>query len=1158
MASQVEALYKYMTDNKLYNGSVNDFQRELSNPKTANSVFNYLSKNKLYTGDYKSFASETNAYIETPATDDYSTLKSSVNKGLSFINTDIEKNPRTIKTPEETTYFAPSSPTTMINPFKTESPEKEIEFKKRDEIKEMLYDAEKKLDQYEYNQSGKANFIKNAGKGAADASFDIDTWTFGMSELSKSATARAINQQLEKGKKYEDLSKLDQSYLDAMATNTAVAAFTEGKLGRGYTAGKTAAESIPFMLSMYMNPASGLGKALQGLATEKLASIAVKGSAKILPKIVSGTARVGGDIISSAVLANTTQASSTMADYQSRMLGTPTHTYTDEGEIRFNQFVGGEKDASTAFLKAQGAATIENFSEMAGMYLDAIPGFKQGIAKLALGKGKNIKLISKIDDFIKVADKNNAVRTFNNFQDRVNWNGLFNEYAEELFGTAANATFVGDEKYSDLVDLDKQIDTFLSLSVTAGVMSGVQTGSFVYTGLNGAMMRNKAISRAKTQFEGHIWNSLRKDIDDAGVDNIGDELNKIFQRTDLNKDQKITALQYATGTAYAYGEDVAQEKNRYESLGFNNSERNITKRAAEIKIGQELNKKANESTRTKEDFLIQEVELSDGRTGFVKKGNLTINENNNIDFENSDKDIVVDIEGKLTPIAVNGSGLSVSKLLNSSSAKQEFANTLSAKDAQIDVMYDFPEGGNVYLIDPNTGQVMPDKGTILEFTDKGLKVKIAEPTGESEVEVPYVMANSMLTSDEKIKHQKETVYKKGEVIRGSGKVSIVIKEELDNGMYLIDTYDEDMNIIPQLSDQTFYGDEIRQALAIAPTEQAPTIQGTEQAPTIQGTEQAPTIQGMEENPDAQVPQQENEPDFDNMDEDSIVEFLSQEDNEVTTPFVEGRISTAISAAKKAEKLKIDTTTFSTAKQSAEIKKKTIELAEAERRKWSNIKAKLAEKKVVATAETLNKQKREETRKKTIASANEKFALIQDKWQNAPRFEGSEYEFTLANNQKISGRYILTEANAPTASHDPFNSYQKSEGFPLDEKGNSVNDRDYEHEPQARQQVEQHAANYNSKAVETPVFVSKDGVVISGNDRTMASQIAAVNGTDTKYVEHITKYADRFGFTEEQIKSLENPRVVFEVSEDLPYNANTFSMFNAEDKKTQHTTAKAVK
>ena len=84
MASQVEALYKYMTDNKLYNGSVNDFQRELSNPKTANSVFNYLSKNKLYTGDYKSFTSETNAYIETPATDDYSTLKSSVNKGLSF------------------------------------------------------------------------------------------------------------------------------------------------------------------------------------------------------------------------------------------------------------------------------------------------------------------------------------------------------------------------------------------------------------------------------------------------------------------------------------------------------------------------------------------------------------------------------------------------------------------------------------------------------------------------------------------------------------------------------------------------------------------------------------------------------------------------------------------------------------------------------------------------------------------------------------------------------------------------------------------------------------------------------------------------------------------------------------------------------------------
>ena len=67
---------------------------------------------------------------------------------------------------------------------------------------------------------------------------------------------------------------------------------------------------------------------------------------------------------------------------------------------------------------------------------------------------------------------------------------------------------------------------------------------------------------------------------------------------------------------------------------------------------------------------------------------------------------------------------------------------------------------------------------------------------------------------------------------------------------------------------------------------------------------------------------------------------------------------------------------------------------------------------------------------------------------------------------------------------------------------------------------------------------------------MAGKIAARNGTDKAYVDYITKYADRWGFTPQMIKSFDHPRIVFVPDVELPYNTATFAKFNAEEKKTQ--------
>ena len=184
--------------------------------------------------------------------------------------------------------------------------------------------------------------------------------------------------------------------------------------------------------------------------------------------------------------------------------------------------------------------------------------------------------------------------------------------------------------------------------------------------------------------------------------------------------------------------------------------------------------------------------------------------------------------------------------------------------------------------------------------------------------------------------------------------------------------------------------------------------------------------------------------------------------------------------------------------------------------------------------------------------------IKEKWDGATKVEGNPNAITLADGSTIRGHYVLTEAGAATASHDVNNAYEPTEGFPVDENGESVNDRDYKRDTDAQRIVRDMADSYDSRALQTPVIVSKDGVVLSGNNRTMSGEIAAKNGTDKAYVEHLREFGAMFGFTPEQIDGMQHPRVVFVPDEELPYDANTFARFNAEQQKKQSKPEHAVK
>ena len=184
--------------------------------------------------------------------------------------------------------------------------------------------------------------------------------------------------------------------------------------------------------------------------------------------------------------------------------------------------------------------------------------------------------------------------------------------------------------------------------------------------------------------------------------------------------------------------------------------------------------------------------------------------------------------------------------------------------------------------------------------------------------------------------------------------------------------------------------------------------------------------------------------------------------------------------------------------------------------------------------------------------------IKEKWDTANKIEGNPDAITLPDGSAIRGRYVLTEAGAASASHDVNNAYEPTEGFPIDENGQSVNDRDYLRDKDAQRIVEQMAGAYDNRALQTPVIVSQDGVVLSGNNRTMSGDLAARQGTDKAYVDYLREFGQKYGFTPEQVAGMNNPRLVFVPDEALPYDATTFSRFNAQEMKSQSKPEAAVK
>jgi hypothetical protein len=293
------------------------------------------------------------------------------------------------------------------------------------------------------------------------------------------------------------------------------------------------------------------------------------------------------------------------------------------------------------------------------------------------------------------------------------------------------------------------------------------------------------------------------------------------------------------------------------------------------------------------------------------------------------------------------------------------------------------------------------------------------------------------------------------------------------------------------------------------------------------------------------------PDYASMTPEQSAEILAEDFGENAEKVVDGQIQKAEKALKDAEKMKVDYTAEPNDIMEQEtLKNQTIEAAKKQLDHAQNIKKTMTAKKV---AETVGKTEQTE-------GAHEAGSVAAQKFVNAPRLVGNKRTRMLPDGEtKIKGHYEIVPAESLTPSHDVNNGYKKSEGFPTDAEGRTVNDRDYEHDKAAQQNTDQIARKYNGMAIEQVPVVSDEGIVYDGNGRTMAGQKAAKEGTDGEYINDLLENAENFGFTREQIEQsgIEHPRLVLVTDERLPYDTATFSKFNRNEKKTQSNTEQAV-
>lgn len=451
-------------NSKLNTNSPSILHQEQSQPRPKSPYVEGKGEDTMIFGvpyaDYQQMTPEEqskqySAAIEKRKNDEKDFFSNYISGQLGEIDSELNKEREPVPMPAGSA-FIPSSAVGAAQRFGNgDTKETQDRYTSLHATKNLLDDANKLVEEAKKGDTG---FFSSLGRGFKDKFMDTDNWTMGLTDTAYSGLLRKAIEKEESG---EELSPEESKLLDAAAVNMATQAYFSSDMSRGYKAGSTTAQSIPFMLEFAVNPVSSSGNALaKGLlkhGLKRFGRVATSNAAKVAGRLV-------GDAAAAAGMTATSSIGRVASGTNERMIGDVQATVED-GEIKYagreNGMEVGEalgKSAVSNFLENQSEMVFNAFAGGGKMAKEALSKFIPDFSKLS--NSEIVQFISKI--------KNNP--TIKNVAERTQFHGLLGEYAEEVYNNFANIP-LGEMTVEQATDLDNNIDTFLGLAPTSAAFS---------------------------------------------------------------------------------------------------------------------------------------------------------------------------------------------------------------------------------------------------------------------------------------------------------------------------------------------------------------------------------------------------------------------------------------------------------------------------------------------------------------------------------------------------------------------------------------------------------------------------------------------------------------------------------------------------------------
>ena len=1020
-------------------------------------------------------------------------------------------------------------------------------------------------------------------KGLGNSLGDIDTWDFGISQLTRSADLKKVVEKYEKG---EQLTDAEKGLMDSAVAYMSACAYNSDKLSRLYKAGQTTGESIPFMLQFAAMPIDAIknkvAKGVLGYGIEQFGGKTAQAAGKAAAKYGAKTAfkEAGTALLSNLAAAGVQTAAFGVPKIAegaiSRMTGDIQPTLDEQGNIAYN----GRQNQQSATAAVWNSAVdmyAENLSEMILTSLDPLKAYA-GTTKLFKGL--------KSSEIAKVLGRLNE-GVIGKVRDRVQFRNYLEEVGEEYVGNLIRWGLSTDVNNAEDAGFsaDQQIDTWLGLAPTSIAFGAA---NIVEGGIDHFQSSRAAKRLREIMADGDKRRYLESLLKSRNSDDFSKNAHKVIKGVlrdkELNEDTKRLIMD---GIYYTYQSQLAQEAEqaRIQTEAERQAQpEQQPEQSAQQEIGlqtasaaeSEANQEGEEHYQDADGNEVTFYRNADGSVSLRdENGNAAVDEHGNAvvltraEFDKYTQDTNlrrVDRELSADQWAERENEL-----------RQQYATEIRPNTHSNGNVYEVVLASDVdkrgYIvgdgkveIDNTTDPAVPritnsdvvtvryEDGTMEQVAAKDLNLLSVGSAND-------IIENRLLPFQQYAKAMQ--TFRAGQEVTmddGSGNTytSHVVSVSTDGVEVEIENAqgEPDTTIIPNEIALT----------ALHPVEQKHPEQQVEKQEPFEFVKTDPFGNPIVVEQPEQIPTtpQKIVPNIDTMLADelgaSVVEYLGDKASAVA--YLEAERDKADAEVKRLAKQKVTRYT-----DIADFKRQNDELQAAKKAaadRYNKLQNAIAtannyKTKVEQAAEAERKAREEERRatRRQTQTAQLANAAPAERWKAAPKVEGNAVTRTLSDGTVIKGHYILVEAGAATPSHDPFNGWNTSNGFPVTDDGKNINDRDYKNDTDAQQITTQIAQTYDGQAVAQVPVVSSEGIVYDGNGRTIAGNIAAANNTDGAYIQALADNAGNFGFASEQVEGMQHPRVYMQTDEDLPYNTTTFAKFNAQEKKSQGSTNRAV-